>query len=367
MPRLRPAEEKEAVVSAHMTYAEAMVVGLIQGVTELFPVSSLGHNVLIPALVGGSWAHDLNVSAPESPYLAYIVGLHVATAAALILYFWRDWVRIVGGFLSSLRDRRIATPDQRLAWMIILATIPVGIAGLLLEHAFRVFFSKPVPTALFLALNGVILLSAERFLRHRRPDTAQAEMGQAAAVQAATGQAATGQALVTRPLPGPAQPDDERPDPVRPPRAAAGSAREVEVTRAAAADRRLSAIGYGKAALIGTAQIAALLPGISRDGIVTVTGMFRGLPREDAVRFSFLLSAPVILAAGVLKIPDLTGPLGAGIRGQVLAGSLLSFVGAYLSVRFLTRYFARQRSLAPFGVYCLIAGLGSLIFYLVAR
>ena len=126
-------------------------------------------------------------------------------------------------------------------------------------------------------------------------------------------------------------------------------------------------MGYGKAVLIGTAQIAALLPGISRDGIVTVTGMFRGLSREDAVRFSFLLSAPVILAAGVLKIPDLTGPLGNGIRGQVLVGSLLSFVGAYLSVRFLTRYFAKQRSLAPFGIYCLLAGLGSLIFYLVAR
>ena len=139
-----------------------MVVGLIQGVTELFPVSSLGHNVLIPALIGGSWAQDLSVSAPESPYLAFIVGLHVATAAALILYFWRDWVRLVGGFVSSLRERRIATADQRLAWMIILATIPVGIAGLVLEHAFRVYFSKPIPTAMFLALNGVILLGGER-------------------------------------------------------------------------------------------------------------------------------------------------------------------------------------------------------------
>ena len=111
-------------LTVHMTYAEAMVVGLIQGVTELFPVSSLGHNVLIPALIGGSWAQDLSVSAPESPYLAFIVGLHVATAAALILYFWRDWVRLVGGFVSSLRERRIATADQRLAWMIIIATIP---------------------------------------------------------------------------------------------------------------------------------------------------------------------------------------------------------------------------------------------------
>jgi undecaprenyl-diphosphatase len=354
-----------------MTYPEAMVVGLIQGVTELFPVSSLGHNVLIPALIGGSWAQDLSVSAPESPYLAYIVGLHVATALALILYFWRDWVRLVRGFVSSLRERRIVTADQRLAWMIILATIPVGIAGLLLEHAFRVFFSKPVPTALFLTLNGVMLLGAERMLRRRPPASAPA-----AATQPLVTQLSATQPLAAAASPpsangpsanGLSQPDDGRLGPPGEPRPATGSARDAEIAGAVAADRRLSSIGFGKAVLIGTAQIGALLPGMSRDGIVTVTGMFRGLSREDAVRFSFLLSAPVILAAGVLKIPDLTGPLGNGIRGQVLAGSLLSFVGAYLSVRFLTKYFAKQRSLAPFGVYCLIAGLGSLIFYLVAR
>src|SRR3984885_337301 len=155
---------------SHLTYPEAMVVGLIQGVTELFPVSSLGHNVLIPALIGGSWATDLNVSRPESPYLAFIVGLHVATAIAMIIYFRRDWVRIVGGFLSSVRDRRIATADQRLAWMIVIATIPVGIAGLALEHLFRVVFSKPVPTALFLAANGLILLAGERKRRRSALD-----------------------------------------------------------------------------------------------------------------------------------------------------------------------------------------------------
>src|SRR6202158_4260717 len=123
---------------SHLTFAEAIVVGAVQGVTELFPVSSLGHNVLIPALVGGSWAKDLNVAKAESPYLAFIVGLHVATALALLIYFWRDWIRIIGGFFSSLRDRRVHTSDQKLAWMIILATIPVGIAGLAFEHAFRV-------------------------------------------------------------------------------------------------------------------------------------------------------------------------------------------------------------------------------------
>ena len=338
-------------LSVHMTYAEAMVVGLIQGVTELFPVSSLGHNVLIPALIGGSWAQDLSVSAPESPYLAFIVGLHVATAAALILYFWRDWVRLVGGFVSSLRERRIATADQRLAWMIIIATIPVGIAGLLLEHAFRVYFSKPVPTAIFLALNGVILLGGERVVRRRAQSLAMPTAVPAAVSARPDGpQAAQGDVRTA----GPAEPAE----PAEP-------ARDLEVGRAIAADRRLSVMGFGRALLIGTSQIAALLPGISRDGVVTVTGMLRGVSREDAVRFSFLLSTPVILAAGVLKVPDLTGPLGAGIRGQVLAGSLLAFVGAYVSVRFLTRYFAKDRPLTPFGIYCLLAGLGSLIYLLV--
>ena len=368
----------------HLTYAEAMVVGLIQGVTELFPVSSLGHNVLIPALIGGQWAKDLNVSAPESPYLAYIVGLHVATALAMILYFWRDWLRIIRGFVSSVVQRRVQTADERLAWMIILATIPVGIAGLALEHLFRVAFSKPIPTALFLSLNGVILIGGERLRRRRaattpaapagshalRPDPApaRAAMPGGPALAAAGGPPLPGSELAGSELPaqaagagkhrsgaepglavpgGPGSPADGGPD---------------DPDDAIAADNRIARMPYGRAILIGSAQIFALLPGISRDGIVMVTGMFRGLSREDAARFSFLLSAPVILAAGALKVPDLTGHLGNGIRGQVLAGSALSFVGAYLSVRFLVRYFRESRSLTPFGIYCLIAGLGSVIY-----
>ena len=146
-----------------LTYLEAAVVGLVQGVSEMFPVSSLGHSVLIPAIIGGSWARDLNVSSAESPYLAFVVGLHVATAIALLIYFWRDWIRIIGGFFTSIRDRRVRTEDQKLAWMIILATIPVGIAGLLFEHAFRVIFGKPVIAGVFLAVNGLILLAGEAY------------------------------------------------------------------------------------------------------------------------------------------------------------------------------------------------------------
>ena len=167
---------------SHLTYAEAGVIGLLQGITELFPVSSLGHAVLIPAIIGGQWAHDLDVSTAESPYLAYIVGLHVATATAMIIYFWRDWVRIIKAFFASLghmispasgtRRFQPQGTDQMLAWMIILATIPVGLAGVALEHTFRTIFSKPILTASFLFVNGFILLAGERARRRsadRRP------------------------------------------------------------------------------------------------------------------------------------------------------------------------------------------------------
>jgi undecaprenyl-diphosphatase len=310
-------------MSQHLSWLEASVIGLLQGVSELFPVSSLGHSVLIPAVIGGSWARDLSVSAPESPYLAFIVGLHVATAAALIIYFWRDWVRIAGGLVTSIRYRRVETPDERLAWLLILATIPVGIAGLLLEHAFRTVLAKPNPTAVFLMLNGLILLAAERF--RRRP----AQPATHASPQETGGRHRGGRVA-------------------------------VELQHDVDVDVRVSRLPMGRGVLIGAAQIAALAPGISRSGVTMAAGLTRGLDHEDAARFSFLLATPVILAAGVLKLPDLAGPLGAGIRGQVLLGSLLSFIGAYLSVRFLSRYF-QTNSLRPFGWYCLAAGAIALI------
>jgi undecaprenyl-diphosphatase len=307
---------------SELTYLEAIVVGAFQGVTELFPVSSLGHSILVPALVGGRWAHDLNVSASESPYLAFIVGLHVATAAALLVFFWRDWLRIVGGFVSSLRYRRLRTAGERLAWLLIVGTIPVGICGLLLEHLFRTTLGRPIPAAAFLIANGVVLYGGERL--RRRADAA-------APVPATT---AAG---------GP------------------GSARDAD----AAADARLAQLSVGRGALIGSAQVLALLPGLSRSGVTMAAGLLRGLSHEDAARFSFLLATPVILAAGALKIPDLVGPLGAGIGGPIIAGSIASFVSAYLAVRFLTRYF-ETRTLTPFAIYCVLFGTASLI-WLVAH
>jgi undecaprenyl pyrophosphate phosphatase UppP len=460
-------------MSHHLTYLEAVVTGLVQGVTELFPVSSLGHNVLLPALIGGSWASALNVSAPNSPYLAFIVGLHVATAIAMIAFFWRDWLRIVRGFFTSLRTRSITTPDERLAWMIILATIPVGIVGAALQKTFISVFAKPDLAAVFLAVNGVILLVSERMRRARGAGAAAATVpvrpggpgrpggaaggppapGWQGGGQQGGGQQGGGWPGGGRPGaggPGPEgysqqpwqqqwqgpDPRDPRygpngnpqypgngqygqPQPRQPQfrpdprggqdprygqdprgrqdprggqdprygqdprggydqqqpgrdgheRGQAPGGRPPQggdpVDPAVAADRRLSTMGYKRAVIVGAAQILALLPGISRDGIVTVAGMWRGLSREDAVRFSFLLSAPVILAAGALKAKDLTGPMSAGIHGPILVGSLISGVGAYLSIRFLTKYFSEEKSLSPFGVYCLIAGLGSLAYLLL--
>jgi undecaprenyl-diphosphatase len=298
-------------MSAHLSYVEAVIVGAAQGITELFPVSSLGHSVLVPALIGGQWAQDLNVSAPQSPYLAFIVGLHVATAAALLVFFWRDWLGIVAGFVSSVRYRRIQTSGERLAWLIVAATVPVGLAGLFLEKLFRTTLGKPVPAAAFLILNGIALYAAE-VLRRRtgHPDPSTPADGQSTH---------SGEAI----------------------------------------DDRLAQLPMTRGVLIGSAQILALLPGISRSGIAIVAGLWRGLSHEDAARFSFLLATPIILAAGVYKIPELFGPLGAGIGGQVLAGSIASFVCAYLAVRYLTRYF-ETRTLTPFAIYCALAGAASL-------
>ena len=345
---------------SHLTYPEAGLIGLIQGVTELFPISSLGHSVLIPALIGGSWSQDLNVSKAESPYLAYIVGLHVATALAMIIYFWRDWVRIIGAFFASVKHVIAPEPgterwepqttDQKLAWMIVLATIPVGIAGLALEHLFRTLFSKPILTSLFLFANGLILLAGERARRRHADMEAQqiAADEQAVAERQRAAVAAGGYGGSARHSSG------QR------------AMKQHQAGLAVESDRRLTGIGWAGAFVLGAAQILALLPGISRDGIVMVGGLFRGLSRQDAARFSFLLSAPVILAAGVLKIPDLTGPLGAGIHGQVLFGSILSGVGAYLALRFLMRYFSDpKRTLTPFAIYSLIVGLGCLVYFSV--
>jgi undecaprenyl-diphosphatase len=343
---------------SHLTYGEAGIIGLIQGVTELFPVSSLGHSILIPALVGGSWAKDLDVSAKNSPYLAFIVGMHVATAIAMIIYFWRDWVRIVRAFFASVRHVISPEPgtrrwmpqdvDQMLAWMIILATIPVGIAGALLQHLFTDVFSKPVLTAGFLFVNGLILLAGER-ARRRGQETESAQIAADMAMASERQRAAVGGGV-------PGSSGGRHSSGQR-------AAKQQAASMAVESDRRLTQLGFRGGLLLGASQIFALLPGISRDGIVMVSGMFRGLSRQDAARFSFLLSAPVIFAAGIFKLHDLSGPIGNGIRAQVLFGSVLSGIGAYLALRFLVRYLSdSSRTLVPFAIYCLVVGAGCAIY-----
>lgn len=288
-----------------LSYFQAIVLGVLQGVTELFPVSSLGHTVLLPALLG--WNNLVSAqSAQESFYLAFVVALHVATALALFLFFWRDWVRIIGAFFRTLRERKIETPDERLAWLLGIATIPAGLTGLALEHILRTQFAKPLSAAIFLTVNGLILLAGEQVRRR-----------------------AGVQKLATVP--------------------ASGSSGAGE------RGRRLETLDFKESVVIGVAQAAALIAGISRSGITMVAGLVRGLNHEDAARFSFLLATPLIFVAGVYKIPDLLGPLGNGVRAQSLVGALFAFVAAYISVRFLVRFF-ETRSLLPFGIYCLVAG-----------
>ena len=313
-----------------MSYFQAIVIAVIQGATELFPVSSLGHSVLVPAWIGGSWQTLVTQSSQgnseSSFYLAYIVALHVATALALLWFFRADWARIISGFFRTLgdvvRDRRIPEDDAdaRLAWLIIIATIPVGLTGFALEHTFRTIFAKPLAASIFLVLNGLILLAGERF---RRRASVEADALEREAYAQAYGR---------------------------------GGRTADDVALAAASDARLAHVSVGDSVRIGLLQVAALLPGISRSGITMVGGLWRGLSHEDAASFAFLLATPVILAAGVLKLPSLAGSAGEHIHGQVAVGSVICGITAYLSVRFLVRYF-ETRKLTPFAVYCLIAGL----------
>ena len=284
-----------------ISYAQAIVLGLLQGASELFPVSSLGHSVVLPRLLG--W----NIHQNDDYFLTFLVATHLATAIVLLGFFRRDWKRIVQGLGRSLRDREIhpSDVDAKLGWLLVVGTVPAGLLGLILEHALRKVFASPQSAAAFLMVNGVILYGAER-LRRRAPG----------------------------------------PDPLLPD-----------------ADARLVArLSWSDAIGVGTAQALALLPGISRSGSTMAGGLLVGLSNEDAARFAFLLATPIIGAAALLKLPDLAGHQGDGVRGPALVGALCAGLTAYLSVRFLMKYFETNR-LTPFAVYCfVVGGLLSVIF-----
>jgi undecaprenyl-diphosphatase len=292
-----------------LTYFRAIVIGVFQGVTELFPVSSLGHSVLLAALLG--WNDVVKAQSSESYFLAFLVALHVGTALALFIFFWRDWMEIIGDLLRSAVQRRIVSPAARLGLLLIVATMPAGLIGVLFEHELRTVFAKPFAAAAFLTLNGLILLAGERLRRRPRARALAA-----------------------------ANPQDVNPEP----------------------GRRLESLTYGEALFVGVAQIGALFAGISRSGITMVAGLTRGLDHEDAARFAFLLATPIIAAAGVYKLGDLFGPLGDGIRMQSLVGAIAAGVSAYVSTRFLVRFYKNQ-TLWPFAVYCLVMGIICMIYF----
>jgi len=295
-----------------ITYFQAIIIGLLQGVTELFPISSLGHSVIIANLFG--WNNLLKQeTAKESGFLSFLVVLHVATAIALIIFYRREWVRIIKGFFRSLRTKQLADDsDAKLAWLLIAATIPAGLIGLIFEHALRTQFAKPIYAIIFITLNGILLIKGDKVVKaaqHQRPR----QRKQAAA-----------------------NVDEQM----------------MSKTTKMVSDQ----LTIGKAILIGIAQIGALFAGISRSGITMLAGLRSGLSHEDAARFSFLLATPIILAAGVYKLHDFVGSNGSGIRGQVLVGGLVAGVAAYFSVKYLDKYF-QTRSLRPFGIYCVILGV----------
>jgi undecaprenyl-diphosphatase len=284
-----------------ISYGQAIVLGLLQGFSELFPISSLGHSVILPRLLG--W--DIHQNDPF--FLTFLIATHLATALVLLGFFWRDWVRIVRGLGRSLAQREIAADDvdAKLGWLLIVGTIPAGILGLLLQDSLRKVFASPASAAVFLTLNGFLLAGAE-WLRRRAPTT----------------------------------PEGEEAD----------------------ADARIAhTVGFKEALGVGAAQALALIPGFSRSGATMGGGLLAGLSNEDAARFAFLLATPIIGAAAALKLPDLFGSQGNGVRGPALVGAICSAGTAYLSVRFLVRFF-KTNSLLPFAVYCALAGIAASVW-----
>ena len=287
-----------------ISYFQAVVLGLTQGVAEPFPISSLGHAVIIPRLFG--W----NIHQNQPFFIAFLVATHLATAIVLFLFFLRDWIRIFRGFGRSVRDRQIRPEDSdaRLAWLLIVGTVPAGILGVALDHSLRSVFASAQSAAAFLFVNGVLLLLFER-MRRRAPR-------QQAPAHDADGAIA----------------------------------------------RTLS---WRQATAVGTAQAAALIPGISRSGVTMGGGLLVGLSNEDAARYAFLLATPIIAAASVLKLPDLFGHDGDGVRGPALVAGLCAAATTFLAVKFLLRWFETNR-LTPFGIYCMVAGAALTIGFAVS-
>ena len=281
------------------TYEQAIIIGLIQGLTELFPISSLGHAILIPAWIGGSFKQF--ISEENDAYLLITIAMHLASSVALFLVFRKRWVGLIAGSYKAVKSKNYQSTPFRVLGYIVIATIPVGVLGLALDDYFQDIFGKPQYSAFFLTVNGLILITAERLSKrdvlHEFHDS------------------------------------------------------DAEI------DRRVNA----KTALaIGFGQSLALFAGISRFGVTMSAGLVRKLNHSVASDFAFLLSLPVILGASVVKLPELFSTDTRLVLGQILAGSVVSFFATYVSVTFLVRWF-KTKTLYPFAIYCLAFGMISMI------
>jgi undecaprenyl-diphosphatase len=274
---------------ASVTFAQAIALALLQGVSELFPVSSLGQTILIPALL--RWN---NINRSDPTFLAFVTVLHLGTALALLVFYRRTWVRIVRAFFASIIRGKIAGADEKLAWLLVVGTIPVGLLGVILKDPVRQFFGSAATAAAFLIVNALVMFLGE-YLRRRQK------------------------------------------------------------TKLHRADKRIDQLTWLQSAGVGIGQAFALLPGISRSGASMVAGLLFDLNHEDAANYSFLLATPVILAAGLLEIGDLTTPAAHTVLIQAIVGGIVAGIAAYASVAFLVRYFEKN-DLRPFGWYCLLFG-----------
>jgi len=322
MPMLEPLQSTRSISGAvvryashpsvhfHMSVFQAVVLSLLQGVSELFPVSSLGHAVLLPALL-----HWSSIRESSNAWVAFLVALHIGTATALFIYFWQDWRNVVLALVRSVRKGELgADHDQRLAWMVILGTIPAGLVGFILEKPLKSLFASPYVAASFLIVNGAIMFAGEWLIKR----------------QLATAATTRNTAV-----------SDGWPEPGR--------------------YRDITQLSWRDAAIVGFAQVGALIPGISRSGVTMVGGLVAGLDHRAAARYAFLLATPIIMAAGVLELPRLFGSAGRPILGDAILGMVLAGIAAYVSVRYLMRYFEFGNRLFPFAVYSVAAGALSLV------
>lgn len=276
-----------------------MIIGFIQGITELFPISSLGHAILIPAWLGGSFKDF--ISDENQTYLLISIAMHLASSVALFLVFRKRWQNLIFGSFSALKSRNFQNTQFKVLSYIIIATIPVGILGLAFDDYFQSIFGNPEFSAIFLTINGLILIGAERLSRR---DVAHELLDSDAEI-----------------------------------------------------DHR---VNVKSAVVIGFGQSLALFAGISRFGVTMSAGLLSKLNHSVASDFAFLLSLPVILGASIVKLPELFTTDANQLMGQIIAGSIVSFICTYISVTFLVRWF-KTRTLYPFAIYCLIVGILSFV------